>query len=132
MSTASAQDKANPPPDITDYVPAAVNPKEKAWAFYRATHSIENAAARWKVRAELGMSDSELAEHLEYELGLFGGFHGPNGLSVIYKGLGLKVWVGRPNARSDGPATYSGASSIAMARELYGIREPGDTQMSLL
>jgi hypothetical protein len=46
--------------------------------------------------------------------------------------LGLKVWVGRGTARSDGPATYSGASSIAMARALYGIEKPGDTQMSFL
>jgi hypothetical protein len=117
---------------MADDAPAAVTPEEKAWAFDMAAHSIENAAERWKARAEVAMSDSDLAEHIEYELGLFGGFYGPNGLSVIYKGLGLKVWVGHGYAKSDGPATYFGAASIAMARKLYGIKQPGDTQMRLL
>ena len=130
----SEQERVEPPPNIDrdEAYPAKVSPEEKAWAFYRATHSMENAPARWRVRAEKGMSDADLVEAIERELGLFGGFHGPNGLSVIYKGNGLKAWAARGNARSDGPATYSGCSSIAMARELYGIRHPGDTQMSLL
>jgi hypothetical protein len=134
MSTTNAQDKANPPPPSTDDedLGLPLTHEEKLWAFRQATNSIENARARWLERAESGMSDSDLAQALEYELGIFGGRYGPNGLSLIYKGNGLKIWVGRGSARSDGPPVYAGALSIAMAREMYGIKEPGDTQMSLL
>jgi hypothetical protein len=42
MSATSQQDQANPPPEGYLQIPTA---EEKAWAFYRATHSMENAAA---------------------------------------------------------------------------------------
>ncbi len=135
MTTTSAQDRANPPPATAmenDGVGAPLTREEKVWAFCRATHSIENARARWQARGESCMSDRDLAEAIEYELGLFGGFYGTNGLSVVYKGGGLKIWVGRGSARSDGPPLLAGTSTIAMARAMYSIRKPGDTQMSLL
>ena len=58
-------------------------------AFLRATASMSGAKQRWAERATRGMTHSELAEGLAYELGIFGGSCGPGLLALTYQGAGL-------------------------------------------
>lgn len=106
--------------------------EEKLWAFRRATCSMQGAKERWAQRAARGLTDEQLAEALRYEIGIYGGFSGPDSLSVSYQGAGLKIWASweTHNTVTDAPA-FKGAASIAMARQVYGIRNPQDKQFAL-
>jgi hypothetical protein len=92
------------------------------------------AADRWKQRAGTGMTDEQLAEALKYELGIFGGSSSRgNCPDLMFQGSGLKIWANWEivNHVTTSP-TLQGASTIAMAREVYGIRHPDDRQLALL
>ncbi len=108
----------------------ALSRKGRIEVFHLATKSL---LRRYGDRFKSGMSDEELRSALETCLGIFGGSGGPDRLSVAYRGSGLKIWGGWRviNHVTDKPL-YSGKATIAMAREVYGIGNPEDAQMSLL
>lgn len=106
---------------------------DKREGFLRATASMSGAKQRWAERAARGLSDAELAEELAFELGILGGSCGPGMLAITYQGAGLKIWISRElhNHVTMTP-TFEGKATIAMAREIYGIKNPADRQLSLL
>ena len=80
-----------------------------------------------------GMNDTELKEALEQVLGIFGGSGGPDRLSICFKGAGLCIWGGRHSFNHvEEKPLFSGASTISMAREVYGIVNPELAQMILI
>ena len=83
--------------------------------FRAAACGMAGAATRWRERAAKGMSDDELAKALASEIGIFGGRSSPDGISLTYQGAGLKIWN----------------STMAMAREVYWIKDPADSQLAL-
>ncbi len=105
---------------------------DRLYAFKRATGGIERAAKRWAERAATGLTDEQLAEALAYEIGIFGGSCGPGELHPTYQRAGLKIWASweSMNHVTDRPI-FEGRATIAMAREVYGIRDPSDMQLSL-
>lgn len=100
-------------------------------AFRRATNGISGSAERWAARLRTGLSDEQLAEALEYEIGqITEEFYGDIGIAA--EGHGLKIWVGEfPNRHKDKPL-FQGAATVRMAREVYGIAKPAfQPQMGL-
>ena len=80
-----------------------------------------------------GMSDDGLWKALEESLGIFGGSGGPGRPSITFKGAGLKIWgAWEVINHVTTPPLFSGATTVAMAREVYGISDPTKDQMSLL
>jgi hypothetical protein len=105
--------------------------EDRLHAFMRATGGYERSAKRWAQLARTGLTDEELAKALAFEIGILGGSGGPEELSITYQGAGLKIWAGWEifNHVTEKPI-FEGRSTIAMAREVYGIRDPSDTQLS--
>ena len=103
---------------------------ERAEVFRLATRSL---MTRYEDELAAGMSDAELKEALEKVLGIFGGSGGPGRLGVTFTGSGLRIWGGWHiiNHCVEAPL-FSGNASIAMAREIYGISNPDNKQLSLL
>lgn len=100
--------------------------------FLRATGGFSKAAERWAERAARGLADDELAEALAYELGIFGGSCGPGDLWLTFQGAGLKIWISwESHNHVTMRPTFAGKSTIAMARQVYGIRDPVDRQFDL-
>lgn len=80
-----------------------------------------------------GLNDADLETLLLRVLGIFGGSCEPDRLSVTYQGAGLKIWGGWHIVNHvTEPPLIAGAKTIAMAREVYGIPDPDEDQMSLL
>lgn len=106
-----------------------LTPDEKAQAFRRATSGFEK---RFAEQISHGMSDAELADALKDCLGIFGGSAAPGEISLCYQGAGLKIWAARscPNHVLEKPI-FEGSATIEMARHIYEIRDPADTQMLL-
>ena len=104
---------------------------DRLHAFMRATGGYERAAERWAERAQTGLTDEELAEALAYEIGIFGGSCGPGELAITYQGAGLKIWASWEiiNHVTE-PPVFEGRATIAKAREVYGICDPSDMQLS--
>jgi hypothetical protein len=96
--------------------------------FIRATVGYSGAATRWQERAATGMSAAALAD----ELGIFGGSCGPDSLSLTYQGAGLKIWISWEvqNHCATAP-TFAGKATVAMARLVYGVKDPADRQLAL-
>jgi hypothetical protein len=112
--------------------PLAITEAERVAGFRKATSGTAGAAARWQERAAKGMSNDELAKALAYEIGSFGGSGGPDSLCLTYQAAGLKILIGWEigNTREQ-PPTIQGQATVAMARELYGIKDPADKQLAL-
>jgi len=110
----------------------ALTDADKRHGFIRATGGMSRAKRRWGERAARGMNDTELAEALAYEIGIFGGSCGPDDLWLTYQGAGLKIWISweSRNHVTTKP-TFEGKSTIAMARLVYGIEDPADRQLAL-
>lgn len=105
---------------------------EKRFGFIRATGGFSGARQRWAERAARGMTDAELAEALAFELGIFGGSCGPGALWLAFQGAGLKIWMSWDiqNHVTTRP-TFAGSGTIAMARLVYGIKDPSNAQLAL-
>lgn len=103
-------------------------------AFKTATGGFAKSNVRWKERAERGMTDEELWAALELEIGIYGGCGGPGKMSLEFQGAGLKIWASWSDVapRMNGDPIFQGAATVRMAREIYGIGDPDDDQMSLL
>lgn len=99
---------------------------EKLEVFKLATQSFpkQNADA-----IKRGMTDEELEIALKQCLGIFGGSGGPDRLSITYQGAGLKIWGGwhTVNHVTEKPL-FSGNMTLAIAREIYGITNPSESQ----
>jgi hypothetical protein len=94
-------------------------------AFWLATTHTEGAEARWRKRAKNGMTNAELAEALEEELGEGGGATGmPACPSVCFTGVGLKIWVAWGITTGQGTPALKGAATVRLARRMYGIPYP--------
>ena len=79
------------------------------------------------------MSDEQLTAALKDILGIFGGRSASGGLSFTVMGAGLRIWGGwRVINHVIEPPLYAGKTTIAMARETYGIANPDDPQPRLL
>ena len=65
-------------------------------------------------------------------MGIFGGMGARNQLSIIYQGSGFKIWAGWHviNHVMEKPI-FEGRSTIAMAREVYGIHDPSNNQFAM-
>lgn len=106
---------------------------DKRKGFMRATGGFSGAKARWAERAARGMTDTELAEALYKEIGIFGGSCGPGELWLTYQGAGLKIWISwEVHNHVTTKPTFDGKSTIAMARLVYGIKDPFERQLSLI
>jgi hypothetical protein len=107
--------------------------EDRERAFRRATHGFAGSGDRWARHAETGLTDEQLKDVLAFELGIFGGSCGPGHMDVAYQGAGLKIWAAwhSLNTVQEDPI-FQGAATIAMARQLYGIGNPNDTQLALL
>lgn len=106
---------------------------DKRAGFMRATGGFSGAKARWAERAARGMSDAELAKALAYEIGIFGGSCGPGDLWITYQGAGMKLWISwEVHNHVTMKATFEGKATIAMARLVYGIKDPAERQLALL
>jgi hypothetical protein len=119
-----ANDEESPSPPLTR--------DEVEYAFRRATSGFAGGKDRWAERAATGLTDEELAGALKYEIGSFGGQGGPGMLGISYQGNGLKIWADRGIGSCRRKPVFAGASTVAMARTVYGIKDPADKQMSLL
>jgi hypothetical protein len=79
-----------------------------------------------------GMSDDELKEKLVRALGEWGGSGGPDRVDELHMASGLRIWGSwEPINRFQLKPLFSGTATIAMAREVYGITNPDDSQMVL-
>jgi hypothetical protein len=106
--------------------------QDKYEAFMRAVHSFANAKERWQQRAASGLTDDELKEALRYELGIAGGSSCSDSIKVEYQGAGLKIWASWDSFNHYGTKPiFEGADTIAFAREVFGISNPDDEQLSL-
>lgn len=106
---------------------------DKRMGFLRATGGLSRAKERWAERAERGLCDAELAEALALELGIFGGSCGPGDLWLTFQGAGLKIWISwESHNHVTAKPTFQGKRTIAMARHVYGIKDPADSQLILL
>lgn len=102
---------------------------DKEEAFRIATKGL----VRWYAEdIKSGMSDEALEAALEKVLGIFGGSCGPGRLDVVFQGSGLRIWAGwhTVNHVAEEPV-FAGKQTVAMARHVYGIANPGDSQLSL-
>ncbi len=117
-------DDASPSPPLSR--------EEVEYAFRIATRGVGGGIERWDERAAKGMTNDELAEALKQEIGIFGGQGGPFMLGISYQGNGLKIWADRSIGSLTRKPILAGASTVSMARTVYGIRDPNDKQMSLL
>ncbi|NEJ60778.1 hypothetical protein GUK21_31895 [Rhizobium leguminosarum] len=113
--------------------PRKLTEEDRICGFQRATSGMAGASKRWKERAAKGMTDAELAEALAYEIGIMGGSGGPDALSLWFQGAGLKIWISWKiqNTHKAKP-TFAGKTTIAMARMVYGVKDPEDVQLELL
>ena len=83
-------------------------------------------------RLKSGMTSAELEEALKLVLGEFGGSGGPDTYSVTHAAAGLRIWGGWHvvNHVLEKPL-FAGKATVAKAREVYGIVDPNDDQLSL-
>jgi hypothetical protein len=107
-----------------------LSPEQIQDGFIKATQSTHGAAERWRSRAEKEMTDEELGKALSSELGQ-GGSCGPNMPHLEYRGLSIWINEEMVNTHQTKP-TFAGASTVAMARRVYGIRGPTGPQLGLL
>lgn len=109
-----------------------LSPDDIIEALKRATNSYQGAEERWQARARQGLTDEQLEEALAYELGTAGGSSGRDILSVEYSRAGLKIWAGweGTNSYRDRPV-LEGKRTMMLAREVYGIADPSDVQISM-
>lgn len=106
-----------------------VNPEE---AVRRATQAYQGAASRWARRAATGLTDGELRQVLDFELGELAESSGPGIMTVGGTRRGLKIWALPSGARVLIDRTtrplFSGAATVAAVRRVYRIPYPGQVQ----
>lgn len=107
----------------------SITQADRVTGFIKATCSMAGGSARWSARAATGLSDAQLAEALRMELGILGGSCEPDALSITYQGSGLKIWISWEIDSPPGTKpVFEGKATMAMARLVYGIKDPVDVQ----
>ncbi len=103
--------------------------EDKEQAFIKATRHFPERNAEQIAK---GMNDEDLAAALKDYLGIAGGSGARGEIDIAYQGAGLKIWASWdiPNSVQDKPI-FAGAETIKMARRIYGIANPNDTQLAL-
>jgi len=100
----------------------------KLRAFRRVTCSMAGARERWAERARTGMTNAQLAEALQFEIGVGGTCDHEFWIEHSY----MNIWVAGPEGGVDrSHPTFSGAFTIKTAREVYGIADPSIPQLGL-
>ena len=88
---------------------------------------------RYADKMEKGMTDAELESALKDALGIFGGSGGPNRLNICHQGSGLKIWgAWEVQNHITTLPLFTGRQVLKMARHIYGIPDPENSQMNLL
>ncbi|MEO1642773.1 MAG: hypothetical protein AAFR74_05505 [Pseudomonadota bacterium] len=110
-------------------MPRPLTGADKRKAFKTATRSLPKQYAS---EIHQGMTDDRLNEVLTSVLGIYAGTCGPNAMSICWQGSGLKIWAGWTiqNTHRDKPI-FSGKATLRAARDVYGIKQPWDTQIGL-
>jgi hypothetical protein len=117
---------------IPDPGPFKLTEDDRRTGFMLATGGFSRSKERWQERAATGLTDEQLAEALAYEIGEWGGSASPDGLCLTYQRSGLKIWISWEIENThQTPPVFQGAATIAMARTVYGIRNPADKQLAL-
>tara|TARA_R110002072_G_scaffold302578_3_gene486435 strand:+ start:4104 stop:4436 length:333 start_codon:yes stop_codon:yes gene_type:complete len=108
---------------------APLTREEKVAAFKVVTRSLTHWYGDEIIA---GVTDERLEELLKNALGIFGGSGGPCRLSICHQGCGLKIWAGHTtvNHVREKPI-FQGKATIRMAREVYGIADPTNSQLEL-
>ena len=106
--------------------------EDKQKAFIRAVTNTAGAKDRWKKRAEKGLNDQGLHDALRRELGIAGGGGCRDSVKIEYQGAGLKIWASWQGVTTciDSPI-FEGKHTMKMARQVFGIDNPNEQQMSL-
>lgn len=94
---------------------------------------MQGASERWAQRSARGLTDDQLTAALRFELGIFGGSSArDDGPALTFQANGLKIWAAWewPNHVKDKPL-FQGAATMAMARQVYGVRNPEVKQLAL-
>ncbi len=107
--------------------------EDKLQAFRKATCSMEGAADRWAQRAARGLTDDQLTEALRFEIGIFGGSSSYRDCPALtFQASGLKIWAAWewPDHVNSKPI-FQGRSTMDMARQIYGVRNPDNKQLAL-
>ena len=69
---------------------------------------------------------------LQSVLGIVGGSGGPNQYNINLAGSGLRIRGGWHVVNHvNEPPLFAGETTIAMARDVYGIKDPSNNQMKL-
>jgi hypothetical protein len=102
---------------------------DKVAAFRVATAGF---ARRIEERGLIPMDDLALEATLHNALGSFAGRCGPDQMHITWQGAGLKIWASWHihNHVTERPI-FAGQATVAMSREIYGIPDPAQTQLSL-
>ncbi|MDQ0465573.1 hypothetical protein QO010_003362 [Caulobacter ginsengisoli] len=106
-----------------------LTPQDKVAAFKVATGSFARYLEDHGVRP---MNDELLESTLRHCMGIMAGTCGPGRMDISWQGAGLKIWASWEiaNIVKERPI-FAGTKTLAAAREVYGIRRPGDEQLSL-
>jgi len=90
-----------------------------------ALMSFADAGRRWDDRAAKGLTDDELSDAVEYELGSYGGYCGDD-IQVAYKGSPSAVYIGAISPHpGPGVTEVKGKDLLDAARAEFGIPKPG-------
>lgn len=107
--------------------------EDKINAFKSAVHGFSGSRERWAQRSGAHMSNADLEDVLRYELGIAGGSSAYGDTPCIhFQRSGLKIWASWESfiPQSTIPI-FQGKSTIQMARQIFDIKEFGDTQLPL-
>ena len=104
-------------------------PADREHAFRQVTSRFTE---RYACEIEQGMTDDQLEVALKEYFGIFGGSCGPGMMCLTRQGSGLKIWASWDihNHVLEKPI-FQGSATVRMARELYKIPDPADTQLPL-
>lgn len=118
---------------MTQTEPRDVSPEDALRVFRKATGGMEGSGDRWAKRATQGMTDDELITALKWEMGEYCGWCGPDSISGCSQKSGLRIWASwnTVSPERETKPIYLGMSTVRMAREVYGVKDPTDKQMDL-
>lgn len=110
-------------------LPRPLTGADKVEAFKTATRNLPK---RFEQEIQNGLTDEALKEMLCSVMGIYAGTCGAGRMSVCWQSSGLKIWAAWHvvNTVREKPI-FAGKATLAAARNVYGIKEPGDTQMGL-
>ena len=117
------------------HIPADMDPVDVAVLY--ALHGWANSDERWAERRHTGLTDHELREAVQYELGEEGGRGGPGRLPVAFRGGKRSMVIvnvfqvnsTRPYNPSFPIVKFTGQRLLDKARRLFAIPYPAEARM---